>query len=812
MKLATRTLLLLVLSAGSVAAQGRVGTGSPGQQAFDEGVKALNADDFPQAERKFREAISLDNSLVDAYWKLAAVLYRDKKYSDAVSLLRRCPDKNNVEVREQLGLSLYNTAKPPPEEAIKLLEDVAAARPDKYLAQLQIGKHFKTSDPKKAAAALEQYLKHRPSEAAGLDEPTRQLLGTAYIYGKDWDSAAKTFEQLLRSKPNDVTNRLMLGTALVGKGECSRAIPLYEKLLPEANKQPSIFYNLGSCYHKVGRFADAEREANLYIKAKSNDAKGYTLLGDANYDQRRYDKALGAYQTARSFDKASNEILRKIGRTDLRLGNIDAAVAELEQAVSPQSEDIDLLCDLTDAYNKKKLKDKVASVAGRLSKFDSDAKAQFCAGNAWEGAGDEEKAIAAFRQVLTIDPNRGSAKTELARLYNQRAGGFLAKNDLARALANLKDASALLPDDLMTNRNLGLVYTLSKKYADAEVVLNRALKKLGRPDLVLNRLLGRAMLGEGKKQAARAEYEKAAQIALRTRGTDLADVYAELGPLYAESGSLDQAVTVLEQAVKEAGSAPVAAVAQRNLAVAYLQRGVERLADPKQADGALDDITKASQAKGALNPKELVDAACYEGVAALKAQRVPQAVEAFRRAATGGGCKLKPPHDKLGTSFLLAYAGYRDASSPKTREEAAKLFGQLVPKASGATADTLKALQRSTYELLAFDYFTRSDEKRAEQSLRLAARVVGKADRRELDHNQAVLDLALGRTAQAQRTFDALNGRPPESLVNQGIMKDRAGDSRGALALYRRAWERGVRSARLREWIDVKERLFGGGQ
>ena len=65
-----------------------------------------------------------------------------------------------------------------------------------------------------------------------------------------------------------MTAKLMLGSVLVGKGSCSQAISLYERILSEAQKQPSIYYNLGTCYLREKRAADALREAELYTKAK----------------------------------------------------------------------------------------------------------------------------------------------------------------------------------------------------------------------------------------------------------------------------------------------------------------------------------------------------------------------------------------------------------------------------------------------------------------------------------------------------------------------------------------------------------------
>ncbi len=321
-------------------------------------------------------------------------------------------------------------------------------------------------------------------------------------------------------------------------------------------------------------------------------------------------------------------------------------------------------------------------------------------------------------------------------------------------------------------------------------MLLHVLKKVPN-DMVVNRLLGRAYLGVAKREQAMAVYEKAAQIALRVRGPDLAGIYAELGPLYIDNDKLDQAVTVLEQAVREGGSASVVSAVQRNLAIAYFKRGLLRMRDPKQADGALDDISKAVQApKGALSQKELAAVSCGEAFAALKANKITEAQDAFARAQAAGGCALKPPYDKLGVSFFAAYANYRDSASPAKREAAVKVFTQLGARATAPSSDWLKLLVRSAYELLAYDYYQKNDEKRAEQYLKSAQRVPSKAEKRDLEHNQAVLDLVAGRTQQAEHVFDTLNGRPSESLVNLGIVRDKQGDAKKALELYKRALDK----------------------
>ena len=812
------TLTLERGAAAQVVIGGRNGSDSPGAQALLDGRKALDSDDFNRAESKFREAISLDPKLNDAYWRLAAVLYRKKQYRQAVTLLRGAPDQSDIDVREQLGLALYKTANPPPAESLQLLEDVVSKRPDSYAAQLQLGQHLVRTDPKRAAAAIEEYLKYRPPSAASLDPQIHMVLGTAYVYAHEWDLAQREFEGLLKTKPNDMTAKLMLGSVFVGKGACSQAISLYERILWEAQRQPSIYYNLGTCYLREKRPADAQREGELYVKAKPSEARGHLLVCDAMFELRNYNRALLECQAAERLDQVNGTIRGRIGRIYLSMRNYQAAVTYLEQAVaaekaSGQGKDPEILGALAQAYAAVRApRDKLNAIADDLSSLRQDPKALAMAGKVYFLATNDERASSAFKAALAIEPSNGVARAGLVKVLNRRAGGALEHNQVGSAYQLLSEAVKLSPEDLMTNRNLGLVLLIAKRYGEADSVLQRSLRKVPN-DMIVNRLLARAQVHERKISAAMASYEKAASMALRARGPELAAIYTELGPLYTEADKLDQAISVLDTAVKEAGATSVLPVAQRNLSIAYFRRGLARLRDPKQADGALDDMIAAARApRGALSNREMAAVACGEALAALKANKIQQAEDAWDLAVKSGGeggCQFRPPYDRLGLKFFVGYTEYRDGSSPNKREAAVKLFSQLASRATGGTAEWLRALLRSGYELLAYDFYQRSDEKRAGQFLATASKVNAKGDKRELEHNMAVVNLFSGKTQQAERIFDALGTRPCEARLNLGILRDRQGDSKKALDLYKQAKACGARAPKLLEWIDVKERLFG---
>ena len=75
----------------------------------------------------------------------------------------------------------------------------------------------------------------------------------------------------------------------------------------------------------------------------------------------------------------------------------------------------------------------------------------------------------------------------------------------------------------------------------------------------------------------------------------------------------------------------------------------------------------------------------------------------------------------------------------------------------------------------------------------------------------AVADIVEGKPS-GEKVLERLAPNPPESLVNLGILHDRRGEAKKALDFYKRAAEKGARTAKLREWIDTKDRMIGSGQ
>jgi hypothetical protein len=226
----------------------------------------------------------------------------------------------------------------------------------------------------------------------------------------------------------------------------------------------------------------------------------------------------------------------------------------------------------------------------------------------------------------------------------------------------------------------------------------------------------------------------------------------------------------------------------------------------RDADAAYQDFERAGTTPmPALNAKELAAMNCAAGVAALKAAKPKEAQDAFGKVGTGG-CVFNAPFDKVGLQFFTAFAQYRE-TTPAKRDAAAKLFNKLLPSATGSFKELLTELIRSSYEQEGYQYWNSGEVKKSVTALNNAKHAPGKSSR-ILDHNLAVIDLHEGKFQSAEKSFESLGGKPPEALLNLGIIKDHDGDSVKALELYKSARDKGAKGGALREWISSMEKLL----
>jgi len=776
----------------------------------EELQKYFDDKDWDKAIEKARSIIArFPQGSAIPYWKLASIYLAVKK--DPQAALRVCEEgERNIpdsgDIKKQKGIALLSLKRQA--EALQALEAaLQAATPpaityDAYafLCQLQA-----KSDCAKAINACTGFLSNRPPEVAKNDLAIRLNRGLALNACARYREALEDFDVVVKAAPKTQTAQVGKFEALFRMGDCGRAATLGDELNRQgaSAKFPVVHFGMAKCMIEFRRAQEAVTYARNYVAAVPSDVLGYVLLGDAYRAKGEPLSAIGAYKEALKRDPGNQEALTRMGEALLATNRYAEARDVAEKVLKAQPNNVDAAVLLARAHLRLKEPRKAIEVLEPLKGEARTARVVYVLGWAYHDAGDLATSVVRFDEA--IQAGSKDARDAGVRVRNRLAAKYMREGKLPEAEGTLVLAQKIDAANITTAQNLGLVRLL-KGDADGAIAALELCHKRKPTDMVVNRLLGRAYLIKKDYAKALGHYTVAEQGAEKVRGQALAEVYGDTAILHASAGRIDEAVKRLEVAEAESREAKTLPILRRNLALLYLTRGMEAL-KKKAADKGVPDLEKAAERAAALKKEERAELRCALAFGYLSAGQAANAAREFMAASQEGGCRLKPPYDKLGVDFFVAYAKYREGTVAGVRD-ALKLFGKLATKATGPLAATTKELLRTGHEQLAVALFNKDDYKGAAAELRIAKGLGAKGAAYE--HNLAVLDLAQGKGGQAVKVLEGLGGRPPEALMNLGIYYDRQGEPQKALEYYRRAAERGVRHARLKAWLDVKERLFGG--
>jgi len=220
-----------------------------------------------------KEAVSAAEELVraqreapDALVYLGSIHERLGQPQEAAAAYRRALDRERHHLAAARALARLSWRDGRKAEAIRILEDAAAAHPDSPLPLLELAQlHDAAGSPGPAIAAYRRALQRDVTNPALLNN-------LAYLLGADpatLDEALGLAEQAYRRAPRSPAIADTLGWLLYQKGDVERAEPLLVEAVRTAPTDPRIRYHLGMVYAKRGKASEARRELGEALRSGS---------------------------------------------------------------------------------------------------------------------------------------------------------------------------------------------------------------------------------------------------------------------------------------------------------------------------------------------------------------------------------------------------------------------------------------------------------------------------------------------------------------------------------------------------------------
>lgn len=298
---------------------------------------------YAQAAREAKQVAANNPQNAEA-WKIAGFSEMNlKQYADAASDLRRALElqrtggKEDANTSDALAQALVFTEKF--DEALPLLIAATtrkgAAQPDAAMLYYRGLAEYQTNKRADAERSFSAAVKANPKDAralyylgqiaferndmdatisalnrATLNDPqitsAWQLLTIAYLRragaatvkaksDADYLSAVRAGESLVRARSDAATNTL-LGQALIGAGQLTRAATVLERAAADKDAKGGTFYLLGFTYSRNKNYPKAVTALERAAQLAPDDANIYRELGYALEVSKQYAKALEAYQ------------------------------------------------------------------------------------------------------------------------------------------------------------------------------------------------------------------------------------------------------------------------------------------------------------------------------------------------------------------------------------------------------------------------------------------------------------------------------------------------------------------------------------
>jgi len=808
---------LLAVAFGSPAFAQRPNQAEDESAGFvDEGRTALRRGELDDAAKALDQAIALNPRRVEAYVLRSAVYAARKQYKEGVALMRRAQAlaPTDLDVLTALGSQLVlagDTA-----EGVPLLAQVVAKDPARYDAQLLLGHYWHDAASwTQAITALEAYFAHRPSALAKEDARHQVELADAYLRARQAEKALALFEQARdHGKAKGTQLRAQIGTAWATAAlDCKRARPLLHDLEPIAEQHPEVWLVDGQCALALGDANAAYGLGRRFLeRGPKAPAAGHALVGEAQAARGNLNDAKKELETAHELDPAQRRYTIKLAMVLRRANHAADAIAVLDKLGPPDaaSADPDWYIEQGEAHLAAgDAAGAAAKLAPVMTELATNAPIHVTFGAAQLA---ENQAEAAVKTLETAEQLQATTRGKKLLVDALVIAGVakLSANDAAAAEPMLARANALDDQNALVWRDLGAARLALDKPADAIGVLDRAAKD-GTPIVVMldarahaltNDIAGaralyeRALAGKPGEGPARSTAEGGAEVKDKDNAAEIAIDWAASE---VAGGDPAIAVTALEKTAAQAKTGPLATRHRQALATARHAAGLAAL---RAGNGA-----KALElVKAAVAADNSVANRCDLAVAAVASGDAATALAALK-GVTGVTCPFPAPADTQAVPILAAFT---EGLNPKRAAKSLDRLTALGGKSTGAAAALLGTAIRVVALNAAQDAYHEGQLAAARKYLATAKAASAKVGTDEVAHNLAVLDLADGHLDAAIAQFDRLANKVPEALVNLGIAYERKGDQVKALDAWRRAKKAGVRFPQLPEWIDAKERIYGG--
>lgn len=350
-----------------------------------------------------------------------------------------------------------------------------------------------------------------PAEDIAGRARVRRYLATALLEQRNYDGAEAELARLLAERADDLEGGLLLAQVWLSRGNVDRAIPLLEQLAERHVDSAAVHATLGRAYLGTAQLERAEKTFSKLVAQAPREPDGAHWLA----------VTLG------------------------RAGQPERAREVLEQNLRRSPDHTQSLRALAGLLEERSGVAAAKAFVLTHGRAHPDSKAVATTEADWLlEHGDPERALAAYRRALLIDPGYLPAATALSRFYARHGRTNLAEAVLDRAVTSAPERVDLLVLAARVSSELSQ-YDAAQKYCERGLATSP-----DHPSLLAELAI---VLSEGSRELVRARELAARAYAVAPSRAEVLDA---LGWVSYLAGDPDKARSLLELAERRAPDEP----------------------------------------------------------------------------------------------------------------------------------------------------------------------------------------------------------------------------------------------------------------
>lgn len=365
---------------------------------------------YEDAKDKFMKVTRIDPLYFRGHQYLGLCYERLNEEEEAEQTYRKALLHNpNDPVSNMLLGEFLLYVKKAPEEAFPFLQEAENLSPDPLRAGRTIAQCLMDQGEKeRAIAKLVSLLSKFPNNTSLLED-----LWRIYNPYEEPDKTVAFYRKLFHDDKKNTLALWYSGQILFNEERYEEARKEYERLLEAEPGLRSVLVNIGSCYHKEGKLAEAREKYIQALEGDPQNTEGLNqtrLLAQDLANQGKFKESLKLFEKLIELSPKSPILLGNYALTLRNAGEYERAIEEYGKAIRMDPKDSQLYNDLGLVYEGVRNFDEALEWYEQAEAIDKNLDAMENRGVILFKYGKYKEAENQFRKVLEIDPERERSK------------------------------------------------------------------------------------------------------------------------------------------------------------------------------------------------------------------------------------------------------------------------------------------------------------------------------------------------------------------------------------------------------------------